>query len=129
MAIENNNPEEGISSEMRSNGYSVWPLSSKQLELIRGFFTYADNALNVSHPFDPGNLFPGESDDLEDPNPMEELRYLMSETIVIGKWIDGTVVYHDDEASLPAKQIEFITVLIAKDRDYPRADTYWKKTI
>jgi hypothetical protein len=45
--IENNNPEDGISSDMRSNGLSVWPLSSEQLEIIRGFFTIADNMVNL----------------------------------------------------------------------------------
>src|SRR4051812_18098014 len=98
---------------MRSNGYSVWPLSSEQLEIIRGFFTIADNAVNVGKPFNPSDLFP---DDDVPGNPMEELRFIMSETIVIGKFIDGTVIYYTDPALLPERQIEYITVLEAKDR-------------
>jgi hypothetical protein len=122
--IENNNPEDGISSDMRSNGLSVWPLSSEQLEIIRGFFTIADNIVNVGKPFNPADLFP---DDDNPGNPFEELRFIMSETIVIGKFVDGTIIYYNDPALLPEIQVEFITVLEAKDRVYPRADTYEEK--
>src|ERR1044071_7842905 len=105
MFTEQINPEEGKSSDMRSNGYAVWPLSSDELELVRGLFNYADNQLNVARPFNPTQIFPAD----DDPgNPMESLRFIMSETIVIGKFIDGTVFYYNDPALLPERQIEYI---------------------
>ncbi len=111
-------PEESISLEMPQSGFSVWPLTVNELATLRGYFSFANQKINITNPFDVRNIIGNETAALK------QLRFKLSETLIIGNWIDGTVFYYATFATSPSKQIEFITLSEAKTRNLPRASTY-----